>query len=305
MRSSRLLLALFALLIGGLPAPAVAAVRVVATVPDLAALARAVGGDEVKVTSMALPTQDPHFVDARPDLALALSRADLLLRVGLDLEVGWLPVLLTGSRNPQVQKGARGYLDCSRFVEVLEVPTGRVDRSMGDIHPGGNPHYLHDPRMAVKVARGIADRLASLDSANAAHYRSRVERFATEAAERIRTWEQRLAGLKGVPVVAYHKSWPYLENWVGFEIVAWLEPKPGIPPSPAHLARVLSQMQEQGVRMILQEAYYPRTTSETVAGRAGVPVAVLPGGADFNEGETYLDRVDRLVEALTKAAGGA
>ena len=209
------------------PLSAAASLRVVATAPDLAALAAEIGGPDTRVDALSLPTQDPHFVDARPNQALALSRADLLLAVGLELEVGWLPVLQQGARNPDILFGAPGYLDCSQFVQRLEVPIAAVDRSQGDIHPGGNPHYLHDPRAARAVVFGIAEKMAALDPASAALYRARAQDLATRLGALVEQWEQRLQALRGAPVIVYHRSWSYLVNWLGLTVVAEIEPRPG------------------------------------------------------------------------------
>lgn len=289
-----LMLALLAL---SLPARA-DKLRVVATVPDLAALAQEVGGDHVKVTSLSLATQDPHFVDARPSLALEMSRADLLLLVGLDLEVGWLPSLLTGSRNAKIQKGAQGYLDASELVDLLEVPTTKVDRSMGDVHPGGNPHFLLDPRRALKVAKGIQERLCTLDHENCDAYQASMQHF-EEHLETARTrWEKSASDLKGKPMVAYHKSFPYLADWLGFELVEHLEPKPGIPPSPSHVAKVVGTIKSRGVEVILQEDFYPANTAKLVAEKTGARLAVLHGGTSFHKDEDYIEHIDELVRTL-------
>lgn len=292
----RVLLALFALLLPGL---ARAELRVVATVPDLASLAQTVGGPGVKVTALSAATQDPHWVDARPNLALELSRADLLLAVGLDLEVGWLPVLQTGSRNPKVQVGAPGWLDCSRFVGVLQVPTTQVSRAMGDVHPGGNPHYLVDPRRVAAVAAGIAQRMGELDPANAGQYSQNLAGFLGQLGAAQARWEAALVPLRGAPVVAYHNSWPYLADWVGFNVVEHIEPRPGIPPTPVHVTHVVQTMAQTGAKLVIQESWFPTTTSELVAQKTGARLVVLPGAADFQAGETWIDNMDQLVRVLT------
>lgn len=301
----RFLLALNAVLLGLLSLPAHADLKVVATVPDLAALARAVGGEHVKVTSLALPTQDPHFVDARPSLALEVNRADLLLAIGLELEVGWLPALQNGARNPRILTGSPGYLEAAAFVRpLLEVPTTRVDRSQGDVHSGGNPHFLYDPRAALTVARGISERLASLDPKHAEDYRANLEKFSAELEKARAGWEQRLAGLKGAPVVAYHRTTAYLADWLGFETIAHLEPKPGIPPNPAHVAQVLGQARQRKARFLLQEDYYPTNASKLVAGKVPAPLVVFPSGTDFRGGQTYLQHMEDLVMRLAKGLEG-
>jgi zinc/manganese transport system substrate-binding protein len=299
----RRLFALIVLSLLGLAGlPAAAALRVVSTVPDLAAVAREVGGDRVTVSAMVLHSQDPHFVDARPSLALELSKADALLLTGLELEVGWLPPLIQGSRNPKIAAGSPGYIDCSTFVPVLETPQGKIDRSQGDVHPGGNPHYMLDPRRAGNVAIGLAARFGKLDPANAAAYTAAAQDFILRLDARRKAWEADLAGLRGQPVVVYHRSFPYLEDWVGFHIVAELEPKPGVPPTPSRVAEVLGVAQHQGARLLLQESWYPDSTSKIVAQKAGARIIYVAGGPDLGRGETYLSRLDALVAALK---GGA
>lgn len=292
--------ALLASLLCLLALPARAEVRVVATVPDLAALAKAVGGDKVSVQSLALPTQDPHFVDAKPNLVLQLNRADLLLALGLQMEGGWLPVLQTGARNPKILTGGSGFLDASTLVKLLDVPTAAVSRSQGDVHAGGNPHYLYDPRAALRVARGIAARLAQLDPENAKAYEANLARFTQELETARAGWEQRLAGLKGAPVVAFHKSLAYLADWTGFEPVAYLEPKPGIPPNPGHVAQVLAIAKQRGVKMILQESYYPDATARLVAEKVGASVLIVPSGPDVRSGQGYFAWMDGIVAMLEK-----
>ena len=296
--------ALLASLLCLLSLPARADLKVVATVPDLAALARAVGGDKVSVQSLAVSTQDPHFVDARPSLMLDLNKADLLLAVGLQLEVGWLPALQTGARNEKILGGGTGFLDCSQFVKLLEVPPVPQDRSHGDVHPGGNPHYLYDPRAAVPVARGIAARMGQLDPKNAQAYQANLARFTQELEAARKGWEQRLAPLKGAPIVAFHKSLPYLADWVGFDTVAFLEPKPGIPPNPSHVAEVLGLARSRKARMLVQEEYYPTNTSRLVATKIPAPLVVLPGGTDFRGGQSYVQRIEELVKRLEQGLQG-
>jgi len=298
MRFFRRLAALSTTLLCLLSPPARADLQVVATVPDLAALAQALGGKHVQVTSLSLPTQDPHFVDARPSLALTLNRADLLIAVGLELEVGWLPTLQNNARNARILRGSSGYLDVSQFVRLLDVAATPVDRSHGDVHSGGNPHFLYDPRAALAVARGITERLASLDPEHAKDYQANLARF-TEELEKARVgWEQRLAGLKGLPVIAFHNTTAYLSDWLGFQTVAYLEPKPGIPPNPAHVARVLGLGRQKKVRIVMQEEYYPNTTSRLVAEKLPAALVNLHGGTDFRAGETYLQHMEEMVKRL-------
>ena len=275
-----------------------AELNVVATTPDLAAIAREVGGSRVKVTALALPTQDPHFVDARPHLALEVARADLLILVGAELEIGWLPTLLQGSRNGRIQRGARGYLDASTLIPLLETARTKVDRSQGDIHPQGNPHYLLDPRRAEKVAVGIGKRMAELDPGGHGAYLATTKRFVADLRARRRVWEKQLAGLRGKPIVEYHRSLVYLADWLGFDVVADLEPKPGIPPNPRHVAEVIRLGRARNVRALVQESWYPTTTSRVAAPKMGVPLVVIPGMTNYPAGQSYAAFLNGIVKRL-------
>jgi len=279
-----------------------ARVNVVATLPDLAAIAREVGGEHVQVSAMAYPTQDPHFVDARPHLILYLNRADLLVLNGLELEVGWLPTLLTGARNGRIQPGTNGYFDASTVVPLKQVPQLRIDRSMGDLHPGGNPHFTVDPRNGALIALALAERLVASDPAHRAGYRARAQAFAATARDFAAAEAKRFAKIPANrrQVVAYHQSLIYLLDWLGLEGINNLEPKPGIPPSPGHVATVLSQMRQIGVEAILQESYWPTTASELLAKRAEAKVVVLPGGTNFDGGQTYLDYIREVVRRVAE-----
>jgi len=278
-----------------------ARLKLAATVPDLAAIAREVTGNRADVYSLTLPTQDPHFVDARPHLVLKLNRADLLLTVGLELEVGWLPVLLTGARNAKIQPGTDGYLDCSTLVRLKQVPRQKLDRSMGDIHPGGNPHYLVDPDNAIRVARGVATQLARLDSDGRGAYDKNAADFAERLKQARKRWAAQLAPYRGTEVVAYHKSWVYFTDAMGLKIVEHLEPKPGIPPSAAHVLRVIRTMQAKKVPILLQEEYYPDRTAQLVSKKTGARLLILSGGTHLQQGQTYLKRMDAMVDMLVAA----
>lgn len=277
-----------------------AKLQVVTTTPALASVAAEVGGGSVSVTSLALPTQDPHFVDAKPSLALTLAKADLLLSVGLDLEIGWLPTLLTGSKNGKIQPGASGFLECSQFVKVLEVPTGTVNRSQGDVHPKGNPHYMYDPRQAARVVKGISDKLGKLDPAHAADYKKNALALIKKLGQSTKTWEKALTGAKGKKVVGYHKSFVYLASWLGLSIVEDVEPRPGIPPNPHHVTHVIETMKKEKVKALLQESYYPTKTSELIAKETGATVIQISGGPDFRGGKSYISHLDVIVKELAK-----
>jgi len=273
--------------------------RVVGTLPDFAALARAIGGDRVEAMALIKGTQDPHYVDAKPSMIVKVNRADLLISIGLGLEVGWLPVLLTQGRNGKVQVGAPGHLDASSVIRPLEVPV-KADRAMGDVHGGGNPHYYTSPVEMFTVARAIRDKLKALDPEGAAHYDARWSEFETQYSSKLAGWRSRLASVKGTQVVVYHQSWVYLLEWAGLKRAGVLEPKPGIPPSPAHVSRVLSTTRDQGVKFVIQEVYHPRRLSSVFAKKARARLLVLPSMVGAAEGiETIWDKFDRIVEELT------
>lgn len=289
-------------LLGALaPLTARADLDIVATLPDLAAIAREIGGPAVDVTALAPPTQDPHYVDPRPNLILPLNRADLLVINGLELEVGWLPPLQVAARNGRIQTGGEGFFDASTAVTRLGVPQGKVDRAMGDIHPGGNPHFLFDPRAARQIVAALARRMSRLDPAKADTYRANAAAFDQRLAAFAEAQQKRFAALPAERrrVVAYHASLIYLFDWLDLTEAETVEPRPGIAPTPAHVARVLSRMKKDGIRVVVQEAYYPKKTSETLARLAGGSVVVLPGGAA--DGQGYMDRLTAVADTLYAA----
>lgn len=308
MRPLAPLIVLAASLLGALLplASARAELQVVATLPDLAAIAREIGGAHVSVTALAPPSQDPHYVDPRPNLILPLNRADLLVINGLELEVGWLPPLQVAARNGRIQPGGDGWFDASSVVRRLGVPQGKVDRAMGDIHPGGNPHFLLDPRAARQVVAALTNRMVKLDPKRTEAYRANAAAFDQQLAAFAEAQRQRFAALPADQrrVVAYHASLIYLFDWLALDEAITVEPRPGIAPTPAHVARVLSLMKKQGIRVVVQEAYYPKKTSETLARLAGGRVVVLPGGTP--DGQTYLTHLRGIADALYAAlVGGA
>jgi zinc/manganese transport system substrate-binding protein len=281
--------------------PAEAKVRVVTSIETFADLARQVGGDRVEVKALSRGTMDPHFVEPKPNLVLELNRADLLVYVGLELEIGWLPPLVLGARNPKIQPGQPGNLDASSRIPVLDVPATKVDRSLGDIHPQGNPHYWLPPANALIVARAIAERLSTIDPAGAAAYKSNLERFGADLGRRRVEWEKRAAGLRGTKVVPYHKSWSYVSAWLGLIEVDAVEPKPGIPAPPSHIAQLIGLMRKENIKVILMESFYPRNTVELVAQKAGARALVLPSDVGATADATdYVHLVDALVRKLTQ-----
>ncbi|HEY6556197.1 MAG TPA: zinc ABC transporter substrate-binding protein [Polyangiaceae bacterium] len=277
------------------------ALTVVATTPDLAALSKAVGRGHVKVTALGLHTQDPHWVDPRPHLALDLARADLLLVTGADLETSWLPTLQVGSRNREIQIGGRGFLDCSSLVELRNVPTGKVDRAQGDVHPTGDPHYMLDPRSVERVAVGIAKRMAALDPPRKAEYLENTRVFLQELRKARKRWEERLKAARGAEIISYHASLTYLADWLGVRVVETVEPRPGIPPNPRHVAHVVEVARAHKVRVILQESWYPTTTSRLIAKKAAASLVQIPGMPNFPASQSYIAFMNDIVERVAKA----
>ena len=259
-----------------------AAINVLACEPEWAALAQELGGDQIKATSATTALQDPHRVEARPSLIARARNADLLVCTGLELEVGWLPILLQQSGNPKIAPGQPGNFEAGPLVQRLEVPT-RLDRSEGDIHPGGNPHIQTDPRNIAVAAGALSKRLAQIDPPNAATYQSRYADFSAKWKAAIDKWTQQAAPLKGVTAVLHHKNMNYLFNWLGIIEVGTLEPKPGIEPSAAHLSELVAQLQKQPAKMVVRAAYQDARASDWLAEHAKIPTVVLPftvGGND-------------------------
>jgi ABC-type Zn uptake system ZnuABC Zn-binding protein ZnuA len=283
-------------------AGAEARLNVVATTADLGALAREVGGDQIDLTVLARAKEDPHFVEAKPSLIVKLNRAQVLIEGGAELEAGWLPPLLAGARNAKIVAGGAGHLKANQGIAMLEVPA-TLDRSGGDIHAGGNPHFLVDPVNALIVVTNLANAFANLDSASADIYRKNAARFADQLQAKLMEWQKRLEPCKGECVVAYHNSWVYFAKRFGFQIDLFLEPKPGIAPSPAHLAEVLARMKDRRAHVIMVDAYLDTRTAQSVASRTQaevVPVTQFPGGLPGTEGG-YIQMMDYLVNALARA----
>jgi zinc/manganese transport system substrate-binding protein len=278
-----------------------AQLRVVATTPDLASVAREIGGDRVTVVALAKPTEDPHYVDAKPSHIVTLNRADALIEGGAELELGWLPPLLENSRNRRIAAGARGRIVASEGVKMLEIPTS-FDRSKGDVHSLGNPHFLIDPVNVKIIARNIADHFTQIDPRSAATYRGNLARFNTKLDAKFAEWQKQLAPYRGAKVVTYHKDFNYLAERFGLSIVETLEPKPGIAPSPAHLAQVIRKMRAANAKVILVQPYQSRRTAETVARQTGavvLDVSQQPGAR--GKTTTYFDMMDNLVNTLANA----
>lgn len=289
----------------GTMAPPPAPLQVVATTPDLGALIRAIGGNLVQVTSLAKPTEDPHFVDAKPGLIVTLNRADILIDGGADLEAGWLPSLVESARNGKIAVGAPGRIIASDKITLLDVPTA-LDRSQGDVHSRGNPHFLMDPRNTRTVAGEIAAHLAQVLPASADVFATNLKTFQNSLDAKIVSWQKEMTPFKGSAIVTYHSDFRYLAEYFGLNVVATLEPKPGIAPSPAHLAKVMAAIKSNNVKAILVQPFQNRKTAETAARPSGVTVldmpqqpGVLPGTQD------WISMMDRLVTNLSDALKGA
>ncbi len=271
----RFLLSLVAVLLAA-GAAAGSAVNVVATTEDLASLAREVGGDKVKVDSIARGYQDPHFVEAKPSFIFLLNKANLLVAVGRELEIGWLPPLVLQSRNARIQPGADGYLDASLNARILDIPTGPLTRAMGDVHPQGNPHYWLDPGNGRRMAQAILQKLSAMSPADAAYFLERYADFDRRLLESEKRWDGALGPYKGLKVVTYHRSWPNFAERFGLDVVGYVEPKPGIPPSPAHTLALIAAMKQMGVKILLVEPYFDLKTPNSIARETGGKVLVMP-----------------------------
>ena len=271
-------------LMTGLARPAAAKVQVVATLTEIGALVREIGGDRVEVYALAKGNEDPHVLPAKPSHSRRILEADLLVYNGLQLEVGWLPSLLEGARNPKVRPGEKGLLDLSAFVAPLEIPQGSLDRSQGDVHPEGNPHYTVDPAIYPALARAVAERLAELDPAGSPAYETRRADFERLWDGKLADWKRRLAFLEGVPVITYHKQWEYLARTFGFRILANVEDRPGIPAGPRHIADLERLIQEQHIRWIVDSDLTDPANVQKLAARAGCKVVILPQAVDSRDG---------------------
>jgi zinc/manganese transport system substrate-binding protein len=286
----------------GLSATAQAKLNVVTTISDLGSITSEVGGDRIDVTSIARGYQDPHFVEPKPSFLLLLRKADLLEVVGLELEIGWLPPLLDQSRNEKIRPGHPGYLDVSNGVEILDHPTGSVNRSMGDVHPMGNPHYWLDPANAVRIAIQVQRKLAELDPANAAFYAQRLDALKVKIAAADKRWKAALAPYRGAKIVTYHNSWPNFARRYGLDVAGYVEPKPGVPPSPSHTFELINLMKQQKIKAIMMEPYFDRKTPDSVAAATGAKVVVAyPSVGGRPELTDYVKLFDYNVNELVKA----
>jgi len=278
--------------------------NVVATTEDFGAIAREVGSNRVDVIVLAQPAEDAHFVTPKPSYIAKLSRADVLIEGGAELEIGWLPPLLDGARNPKLALGRPGHVACAEGLALLEVPH-TADRSRGDIHAMGNPHYMTDPVNARYAAERVCDALSAVDPSNSEIYRERLNSFTNRLDVKLAVWQKQMEPFRGQRVVAFHNSWPYFAARFGVRIDLFLEPKPGIPPSPAHLADIVTTMKTEKIGVIIVEPHHNRKTAETVAAKTGavlVDFSQYPGGVKGSEGG-YFELLDYLVNSLAGALG--
>ncbi len=290
------------MLTGARPAGAAGKIAIVATTEDLAALAREVGGDRVEVDSLARGYQDPHFVEPKPSFILKLNRADLLIAVGRELEIGWLPPLITQSRNARIQPGANGYLDASLTARILELPTGQVTRAMGDVHPLGNPHYWLDPDNGRRIAQAIEKKLSEMNPGDAAYFAGRYADFDRRLAAAEKRWDGEMAAYRGTKIVTYHRSWPNFAERFGLDVIGYIEPRPGIPPSPSHTLELIQEMKRQGVKIMLVEPYFDLKTPDAIARETGAKVLVMaPSVGGEKEITDYLKLFDYDINMLTTA----
>ena len=283
-----------------------AGLNVVTTTSDLASIVSEVGGDKIAVESLARGYQDPHFVEAKPSFVLKLNKADLLVVVGRDLEIGWLPALINQARNARIQPGADGYFDASLTAKILDLPTGQLTRAMGDVHPLGNPHYWLDPENGRAIAKAVQAKLAQKDPANAPYYAQRAADFDRRLSEAQQRWKSMMAPYKGIKVVTYHRSWANFADAFGIDVIGYVEPKPGIPPTPQHTLDVIQAMRAQGIKLIIVEPYFDSKTPNSIASQTGGNVLVLPpsvGGVPA--ASDYLKLFDTNISLLVGAIKSA
>jgi len=276
-------------------------IKVVTTTTDMKSIAELIGGDKVSVLSIATGYQNPHFVDPKPSYIISLSNADLFVTVGLDLETGWSPQLLTSSRNTKIQKGSAGYVDASTGIGLLQVPSS-ANRAEGDIHIYGNPHYWLDPFNGKVIARNIANGLERVDPSNKSFYEANLQAFFARIDSKMKEWQARMAPFKGSKIIAYHNEWVYFETRFGLDIVDFMEPKPGIPPSPSQLVKVIKEVKANTIKVIISSPYFTTSSSDVVAKQTGVKVLTLATSVGaFDPVKNYFDLFDYDINQLTAA----
>src|SRR6187455_51865 len=283
-------------------ATAHAQLKVVTSTTDLYDIAKAVGGNKITATHIGEGYQDPHFIEAKPSFVLQLRNADVWAFVGLDLEIGWMPLLLDGARNPKIRLGGSGYVDASKAIRVLDTPQGNVDRSMGDVHPLGNPHYWLDPENGRRIARLFKAKFSELDPKNAAVYDANTRAFEAKLNAAESAWAGDLATIRGKPIVAWHTSWRYFADYNKVNIVAFMEPKPGVPPSPSHLYQVIQTVKRTGAKAIIMEPFYDRKVADLVAKQTGIKVLILPPSVGGLRGAPVNDYVSLMKYDVSQLA---
>jgi len=284
--------------------PAASKLNVVTSTEDLAAIGREVGGDHIAIDSIAKGYQDPHFVEPKPSFLLKLQKADLLAVVGLQLEIGWLPPLITQSGNSKIQVGNKGYLDVSTYCEVLELPTGVVTRADGDVHPLGNPHYWLDPENGRRIARAFKDKFSEMQPADAAYFDQHLKDFEQRLTEAEKRWDAQMAPFRDRKVVTYHRSFPNFAKRFGLNIVDYVEPKPGIPPTPSHTLELINRMKQENIKLILVEPYFDMKTPNSVAQQVGgTAIVLLPSVGGEKQVQTYFQLFDYDINLLISAFG--
>ena len=278
-------------------------IQILTTTSDLKSIAEFIGGNEVKVDSLAKGCQDPHFVEAKPSFMMKAKNADLFIRVGLELEIGYEELIIDGSRNPKIRIGQPGHLDASEGVFLLEVPTTtKIDRSLGDVHPMGNPHYWLDPLNAKIIAYNIANRLCEISPQNEAYFKQNLAGFNKKIDAKMIEWQGKLKPFKGQKIAIYHRSWPYFANRFGLVVACELEPKPGIPPSPGHLKEVIDAIKQENIKVILMEVFYDEKPAKFVSEQTGVKVVIVPNSVGGTKDvRDYFDLMDTIVDKLTEA----
>ena len=295
-----LAVAFAAALLGG--TNAFAAINIVTTTQDLESLAREIGGTKVSVESLAKGYQDPHFVEAKPSFILKLHSADLLIAVGRELEIGWLPPLINQARNSRIQPTGDRYLDASQTAKILEIPSGQITRAMGDVHPSGNPHYWLSPDNGRRIAQLIQKKLSEISPADASYFAERYADFDRRLAEAEKRWQAAMAPYKGAKVVTYHRSWPNFTDAFGLDVIGYVEPKPGIPPSPSHTLELIQEMKRQNVKIVIMEPYFDRKTPDAIARETGAQVIVMaPSVGGEKEVTDYFKLFDYDVNLLVNA----
>ena len=303
MRSLHVILSLVALALGScaFATPALAAVTVVAATPDLADIAKQVGGDRITVSSVARPNQDLHMIEPRPSDVLRIKRANLVVRVGMDLDL-WMDALLNAAANGRVNRGATGYVDASVGIRKLEVPREQITGASGDIHVYGNPHYWLDPLNGEIISVNILEGLKRVSPADANYFERNRKRFVADVHAAVQRWQERMGPYRGRKIVIYHDAWPYFVHRFNLKVLGCIEPKPGIPPTASHIASLIAQIKAEKQPVVIADAaYYPDKAAKTIAAKTGVQFVVIPSSVGGVKGaDDYISLFDRIVDGLAK-----